>query len=213
MLQFFKDFYRNSPFLAVFGTVLTVIVALIVTVDVWRWLRTDKEDIENNQLHRAFPVDLQKYKGTWHEIGSLPAPFQDECGCTTAEYGIRDDNMISVFNRCKTLDGGEQSIRGVAWSNNNENTWLKVSFAGAILPEFARRTLEGAWPFSVAAGDYLILHVEPDYSVAMVGSPSRQAFWLLSRKKEMQQADFERYMALARSKGYNTDKVRQTCVQ
>jgi len=211
MWQKIGNWYRWNPFWTVLLTISTLLLIGIVAIDVWRSVSVDYRDLRRNQLHNSFDIDLKKYAGKWYEIASLPAPFQSECECTSAEYTQRSDGLIKVFNQCTTAQGEQQSITGVAWPHNANNTWLKVSFAGAILPTSVRRALESSWPFTVAAGDYLILYVEPDYSVAMVGTPSRDSFWLLSRQKQMSDDKFALYMQLARTKGYNTNNVRKTC--
>src|SRR5690606_22916738 len=53
-------------------------------------------------------IEQARYLGLWHEQARLPTWFQEGCQLVTAEYGVRDDGMISVTNRCTTVDGRER---------------------------------------------------------------------------------------------------------
>ena len=46
------------------------------------------------------------------------------------------------------------------------------------------------WPIK---GEYRIAYLKADYSVAIIGRSALDYVWLLARKSEMSDADFERY--------------------
>ena len=47
------------------------------------------------------PVELSRYLGRWYELGSYPAPFQDGCLATHADYILAQDGSIRVLNSCR----------------------------------------------------------------------------------------------------------------
>ena len=49
----------------------------------------------------ARPVELSRYLGRWYEIGSYPAPFQDGCLATHADYILAQNGSIRVLNSCR----------------------------------------------------------------------------------------------------------------
>ncbi len=104
-------------------------------------------------------VDVQKYAGKWYEIAHLPMYFQRKCIANiTAQYSVNADQTIGVLNSCRIANGEIISSQGVAYSQNQGNSKLKVSF----LPTGLR------WiPFT--KGDYWVLRVDPEYKVALVG--------------------------------------------
>jgi len=130
--------------------------------------------------------DLDRYVGTWFEIGSYPNQFQEGCANTTAKYVPRDDGEIDVINRC-LVDGEETIANGVARPVELDEGKLEVSFFG---------------PFF---GDYWIVELGDDgdaetpYSYAVVTSPSRDFLWVLSRTPtlddEIMDGIFERLAA------------------
>lgn len=140
-------------------------------------------------------VDLEKYTGLWHEIARYPNRFEEGCTNTTAEYSIRDDGKVSVINTCTLEEPGEtKRAEGVATPvEGSNNSKLKVKFA----PEWV--------PF--ASGDYWILHLEPDYSAALVGSPDGKYLWILAREKTPSEALIEKIMLRAEELGYETEPL------
>jgi apolipoprotein D and lipocalin family protein len=138
-------------------------------------------------------VDLNRYLGRWYEICRLPLKWEDEDATDiTATYSLNENGKVRVDNRCFDDDGeAEQSI-GEATPVDDTNSRLKVTF----LPEFIR------WiPFT--DGDYWIIKLDPDYRVALVGSPDRKNLWLLARDPDLDEATREEYLAEARRQGFD----------
>ena len=74
-------------------------------------------------------VDIQKYAGKWYEIAHLPMYFQRKCIANiTAQYSVNADQTIGVLNSCRIANGEIISSEGVAYSQNQGNSKLKVSF-------------------------------------------------------------------------------------
>ncbi len=149
---------------------------------------------EDEPLETVRHVDLKKYVGKWYEIARFPAPFEKNCTCTTAEYTINDDGTVAVDNRCYNVKKKKwQRATGKAFVRNEDtNAELGVQFF---------------WPFK---GDYYIIALADDYSYAMVGAPSRDYLWILSRKREMPQSTFDKLTAIATSKGFDVGRLQRT---
>lgn len=168
-------------------------------------------------------VDLDRYQGKWYEIASLPTSFQRGCVCSTAEYTLNANNgTVRVVNRCLLADNEVKQAVAVAWPVNDNNTWLRVNFltGNRLLnndsideDEMTTDSDDGAlaWPLSLASGEYWILHVNEDYTEALVGTPDRKMLWVLSRTREISESDFVRLVAIAYGKGYDVDSLNLTC--
>ncbi len=140
-------------------------------------------------------VDLQRYAGKWYEIASYPAPFQRDCTGTTAEYTLRDDGTVQVFNRCLKgdLTGPEDTIIGTARVVDAEtNAKLAVNFGFFF------------------EGPYWILMLDPDYQYAVVGEPTRSFLWILSRTPQMDGAVYEQILADLPALGYDPSRLNRT---
>ncbi len=140
-------------------------------------------------------VDLQRYLGTWYEIASFPQRFQRDCTATRATYSLRKDGGIDVVNSCRkdSIDGPEKSVTGRARVvDRATNAKLEVSF------------------FRPFWGDYWILDLGPRYEYAVVGHPSRDYLWILSREPSMDPAVYERLVERLAAAGYETARLSRT---
>lgn len=108
--------------------------------------------------------DPEQYLGLWYEVARYPVPFEAGCVGVTAEYGLRDDGLLSVLNICRDADGTEKSrIAGTAEIVGPGR--LKVRFPSV--------------PF--VAADYWVLWTDETYRTAVVGAPNGRAGWILNR--------------------------------
>ncbi len=137
-------------------------------------------------------LNLPRYLGTWYEIARLPMKHEPEdCTDVSAHYSLEDNGHVAVRNRCR-LGDEVQEADGVACAVDNDSARLEVSFLPAGL----------RWlPF--AKGDYWVIQVAPDYSVALVGSPDRRFLWLLAREPHLDATTREHYLAQARQQQFD----------
>jgi apolipoprotein D and lipocalin family protein len=142
-------------------------------------------------------VDIQKYVGKWYEIAHLPMYFQGKCVSNiTAQYSINTNQTIGVLNSCRIANGEMISSEGVAYSQNQGNSKLKVSF----LPTGLR------W-IPLTKGDYWVLRLDSEYKVALVGGPSNKYLWILSREPQLDEATYQSYLDTAKHYGYDVTKL------
>lgn len=143
-------------------------------------------------LQTVESVDLERYLGRWYEIARFPNTFEENCEGVTADYGRRDDGLISVTNTCyEGSPGGEKKVaEGRARVvDETTNAKLKVSFFGPF------------W------GDYWIIGLADDYSLALVGEPEGRYLWILSRTPEISDEVREQALSELQAMGYDTDKL------
>ena len=145
-------------------------------------------------------VDPQRYAGTWYEVARLPNRFQSRCvGDVVATYAPRADGSIAVTNRCRTEAGATDEADGLATPLDATNAKLKVSFLPAAL----------RWlPFF--RGDYWVLALDADYRWALVGAPSRDFLWILSRQPALPDDTLEPLLGQAREMGFPVERVVRT---
>jgi apolipoprotein D and lipocalin family protein len=153
-------------------------------------------------LRPVADVDLSRYAGMWYEIARFPNTFQRDCvSDVTATYTLRPDGRITVVNRCREADGSWNEAEGVARLAGDEgnNAVLEVRFAPAFLS-----ILPNVW------GDYRIIGLDPDYRWAVVGEPTREYLWILSRTPAMLAADYDRALAIASENQFPVAKLQKT---
>jgi apolipoprotein D and lipocalin family protein len=114
-------------------------------------------------LETVKKVDLQKYAGTWYEIARYEHYFEKGCRDVSATYTLKEDGDIKVINRCTKEEADKNEVVGVAYATDESNSKLKVSF------------------FRPFYGDYWIIMLDDEYRYAVIGDPSREYLWILSR--------------------------------
>lgn len=143
-------------------------------------------------LEAVEAVDVDRYLGRWYEIARFPNRFEENCEGVTADYARREDGLISVVNTCRegAPDGPEKAANGRARIVDTiSNAKLEVSFFGPF------------W------GDYWIIDLAEDYSLAIVGEPEGRYLWILSRTPTIDDDVRAEALATLASLGYNIDAL------
>jgi apolipoprotein D and lipocalin family protein len=140
-------------------------------------------------------VELERYVGKWYEIASLPVSQQEGCNCTTAEYTAIDGETIRVVNRCR---------KGGPSGEISEATGTAYVVAGS---NNAKLRVQFFWPFR---GDYWIMDLADDYSYAVVGTPSRKYFWILSRTPSMNEETVQLLLNRLKDRGFDVSRAQRT---
>lgn len=129
---------------------------------------------------------LEKYLGTWYEIARMPHSFERELVDVKAEYSLRSDGKVKVVNSGRQ-NGKARSVEGVARLKNADGLGeLEVSF------------------FRPFYGDYRIIYLSEDYTLAMVTSDTRDYLWILARTPVIDQARLIECLKLADRLGFST---------
>jgi apolipoprotein D and lipocalin family protein len=131
-------------------------------------------------------VELSRMQGKWFEIAKLPRPSQAGCSGTTADYQLASATELLVVNECHegSLTGPVRRVAARAVAND------------ARVP--AKLSLD----FGFAYGDYWIVEVGDDYEYAVVGHPSRDYLWILSRERTLPQAKLDGLLERAKNRGF-----------
>lgn len=125
--------------------------------------------VKHPHLETVKEVNLTSYLGTWYEIARYEHSFEKGCQNVSATYAQKDNGTISVLNQCTLEDGTHKKAQGVAYAVDESNSKLKVSF------------------FRPFYGNYWVLMLDDAYSYAVIGEPSREYFWILSRTPTLEQ--------------------------
>ena len=133
-------------------------------------------------------VEIQNYLGVWYEIARYEHFFEQGCSDVNATYTLRDDGKIDVLNSCNKE--GELTIaKGIAYNTDESYSKLKVSF------------------FRPFYGDYQILMLGENYEYAVIGEPSREYFWILSRTKKLDEQTTAFILNAMPSLGYDAKEL------
>jgi lipocalin len=112
-------------------------------------------------------------------------------GGTTASYPLLDDGSISVVNSCLTDSEDVLTSQGRAFVEDTQtNAKLLVSFVN----------LKDTWLFP---GNYWVLGLGENYEYAVVGEPTREYGWILSRSCTLSSENLAEVIDILTAQGYD----------
>ena len=143
-------------------------------------------------------VDVERYLGTWYEVGSVKQFFSFGLVNTKANYSLLPDGSIRVENSGNYFfaDGPPSNIVGSAVPVDSTNARLNVSFLGPAAPN--------------PPGNYWIVDLDPDYQWAIVSDPSGTSGFFLSRTKTVSAELYQEFIDRAAAKGVQVGAITPT---
>ncbi len=139
-------------------------------------------------------VDLSRFQGKWYEIARLPRTTQTDCHGTTAFYSQASNGTFSFVNQCNV--------------GSATGPLTTVSMIASVPdPSVAAKLVLDVGGYS---GDYWILEVGPDYDYAVVGHPSREYLWILSRSPALDATTMQGVVDRAQSRQFDTSQLLYT---
>lgn len=135
--------------------------------------------------------DVQRYAGTWYELARIDHRFEKGLIHTSAEYSLNPDGTLKVLNRGydPEKNAWREAVGKARFLGDPRTAALKVSFFG---------------PFY---GGYNVVRLSEDYRTALVVGQSLDYFWLLSRDKDLPEAQRQALLAEAARIGVDLNKV------
>lgn len=141
----------------------------------------------------AASVDLPRFMGDWYVIAHIPPAADRDAHNGVENYALVDGRIETTYRRRPgSFDAPE-----------------KIETPTGYVEEGSGNALWGMrfwWWFPIKL-EYRISHIDPDYSVTIIGRSRRDYVWLMSRNPDMSDADYERYRSLIAGWGYDTAKL------
>ncbi|MDR6963503.1 lipocalin family protein [Shewanella putrefaciens] len=136
--------------------------------------------------------ELNRYLGKWYEIARLDHSFERGLNQVTAEYSLKDDGGVMVINRGFSPSKNEwKEAEGKAYFVNGDSEgYLKVSFFG---------------PFY---GSYVVFELDHEnYQYAFISGPDTGYLWLLAKTPTVAPEVIEKFVAMSKARGFDTENV------
>ena len=125
-------------------------------------------------------VDIKKFSGLWYEIARTYNKYEKDCVAATVEYDLQEDNTYKIYNRCfKQVIGGDLiEYKGTAEPTSG-NSMSKIDMTY----------------FYFFTSEYRVIHLENDYSAAVVADKDMKQVWVMSRQPNLSKGKFENILA------------------
>ncbi|CAG7829193.1 unnamed protein product [Allacma fusca] len=145
------------------------------------------------------PFNATAYLGKWYEIEAYFQVFSSGAMCTVAQYSLRSDGLVQVFN-----------------TNINEATGNLVSITGsARLTEGTAAKLAVSFPVAPGEAPYWVLETDyTNYSVVFAcrdyGTVHFITTWYLSRSRNPSQQARDDVRSIFLNRGIDVTKLQTT---
>jgi apolipoprotein D and lipocalin family protein len=149
---------------------------------------------DDTPLNVAPHVDLRKFQGTWYEIAKLPRTTQAGCTGTVASYKLEPNGDLAVESHCHT-GGLEGPVKSMTATGKVPDPAVPAKLA---------------LNFGGFYGDYFILEVGTNYEFAVVGHPSREYLWILSRTPTLSPPLLAAALTRAQTEKFDVDRLEYT---
>jgi len=140
-------------------------------------------------------VDIKRFMGPWYVIASIPTFIETESYNGLETYTLNPDGTIdTVFTfRKGGFDGPlkRYNPRGFIVDTVNKSTW----------------GMQFIWPIKA---EYLITHLNEDYSQTVIGRNKRDYVWIMARTPQIPEMDYQRLVKDLEGQGYDIVKLRKT---
>jgi apolipoprotein D and lipocalin family protein len=123
-------------------------------------------------LQVAAHCDTARYMGSWFVIAVKPTMFEKTCSNAVENYSFIKDskkNDIDIdfkYNSNEPITSPIKSMPQKGWVQGSDKT------------DSAEWKVSPLWPIKMA---FLILEVDEEYSYTVIGVPSRDYCWIMSR--------------------------------
>jgi apolipoprotein D and lipocalin family protein len=139
-------------------------------------------------------VDLQRFMGDWYVIANIPTFLEKDAHNAVESYRIDTDGSIATTftYRSGGFEGKEKRMtpRGFVRDSPRNAVW----------------GMRFVWPIKA---DYRIVHVDARYTETIVGRERRDYVWIMARKPQISDADYQRLVAQVAQAGYDVTKLQR----
>jgi len=145
-------------------------------------------------------LDYLRYEGRYYEIARLYTFRERNCGSDVVVTFVRRiDTDVSFVNQCIEKDSSWiMDIGRLVTTGSDQRPgelWFRADAIGWA-PWFN--------------GTYRLVELSGDFSYAMLGDPDGSRLWILSRTRQMDEQTYQRLVARAAERGFDTSKLIRT---
>ena len=142
----------------------------------------------------AREVDLQRFMGDWYVIGNIPTRPERNAFNAVESYTLGADGRIETRFRYRegAFDGELKTMNpvGTVVAGTNNAVW----------------GMQFIWPIKA---EYVIVDVDKDYQLTIVGRSDRDYAWIMARTPRISEDSYQNAVLRLKALGYSTDDLRR----
>ena len=139
-------------------------------------------------------VDLPRFMGDWYVIANIPTFLETQSYAATETYRQEPDGTIT------TIFSHRKGSFEAPLKRYNQRAFVRKDSGNA------KWGMQFFWPIRA---EYLITHVNEDYSQAIIARTRRDFVWILARTPQLPQSELAALSERVRQLGYDMSKLRR----
>lgn len=146
-------------------------------------------------IRMADQVDIPRFMGDWYVIGNVPTSIEEGIWNAKESYELNEDGTVATtfsFNK-DSADGEFKEYTPKGFIREDD------------FPSNAVWGMQFIWPVKA---EYVIMHVDDDYTETMIGRSKRDYLWIMSRTTDMPEERLEALIDIAVEEGYAREDIR-----
>ena len=146
------------------------------------------------RLKTVAHVDLKRFMGPWYVIANIPTFVEKGAHNAVESYALNPDGTIATtftFN-AGSFDGPPKRYNptGFVRDTTTNSVW----------------DMQFLWPFK---SEYLIIHLEEDYSLTVIGRSKLDYVWIMARSPAIPEEKYQSVIRELAAVGYDTGRIQK----
>ena len=139
-------------------------------------------------------VDIDRFMGDWYVVANIPTFLEKGAHNAVETYAMNEDGSIATTFTFR--DGGFDG----ELKEYNPTGFIEDTQTNALWG------MQFVWPIKA---DYRIVYLDEDYSKTVIAREARDYVWVMSRKPQLSDNEYEELRQFVGSIGYDISKMNR----
>jgi len=139
-------------------------------------------------------VDLERFMGDWYVQGHIPASAEADAFNAVESYALEGDRKV---------------LTAYAFRDGGFDGEIEVMEPTGYVRDDATNAEWGMKFYWLFSAEYLVAHVDDDYTETIIARSARDYVWIMTRDPEISEARYERLVGMVEALGYDTEDLRR----
>ena len=138
-------------------------------------------------------LDLERFMGDWYVVGNIPTFLERDAHNAVESYALEDERRVATTFRFRdgSFDGPLKVYEPTGFVSEEDAAVWGMQFI---------------WPIRA---EFLVMYVDEDYQRTIIGRSKRDYVWLMARKPNLTDAEFDELVAVVEAAGYDRSKLQR----
>lgn len=146
-----------------------------------------------NSMPMVENLDLNRFMGDWYVIANIPTFVEKGAHNAVESYELLPEQEVATTFRFRkdAFDGPLKVYHPTGFISDKNNAVWGMQFV---------------WPFKA---EYLVLHVDANYTRTIIGRSKRDYVWIMAREPQLSESEYSELVAIVKNAGYDPEKLQR----